>query len=81
MVKFLLILVYIVKYLTFHHKDALSLQQLAKCNKLKKKTTLISFCQLPAFKHGDITVNESVAACLYLEVKCENGNKTQPLSF
>lgn len=60
------ILVYIVKYLIFHHKDALSLQQQTE------KKTLISFCQLPAFKHGDITVNESVAACLYLEVKCKN---------
>ncbi len=27
------------------------------------------YLQVPAFKHGDIVVNESFAACLYLEVK------------
>ncbi|MEQ2249792.1 hypothetical protein ILYODFUR_033030, partial [Ilyodon furcidens] len=26
-----------------------------------------SICQVPAFKHGNITVNESYAACFYLE--------------
>uniref|UniRef100_A0A672MA42 Glutathione S-transferase rho n=1 Tax=Sinocyclocheilus grahami TaxID=75366 RepID=A0A672MA42_SINGR len=29
--------------------------------------------QLPTFKHGDIVVNESFAACLYLEVKHTRG--------
>uniref|UniRef100_A0A3P9J5B5 Glutathione S-transferase rho n=1 Tax=Oryzias latipes TaxID=8090 RepID=A0A3P9J5B5_ORYLA len=31
--------------------------------------------QLPAFRHGDVVVNESTAACLYLEV---NGNRLIP---
>ncbi|XP_037549256.1 glutathione S-transferase A-like [Nematolebias whitei] len=35
--------------------------------------------QLPAFKHGDVVVNESVAACLYLENQFRSqGNKLIP---
>lgn len=47
------------------------------CTSSKPKAFLyqynvISFCQLPAFKHGDNILNESSAACLYLEVNCQN---------
>ncbi|XP_027891501.1 glutathione S-transferase A-like [Xiphophorus couchianus] len=35
--------------------------------------------QLPAFKHGNITLNESYGACLYLEEQFKNqGNKLTP---
>lgn len=32
---------------------------------------LYSCIQLPTFKHGDVVVNESVAACVYLEVRVD----------
>lgn len=43
-------------------------------NKQTKCNNILAFAllQLPTFKHGDVIVNESYAACFYLEVPTQH---------
>ncbi|KAK2830161.1 hypothetical protein Q5P01_018092 [Channa striata] len=61
------------KLLAFEKRRA----QISGTKNVNVNYNVFAFCQIPAFKHGDNIVNESAAACLYLEFKSQ-GNKLIP---